>query len=84
MQTIYDRLAIPREVLQTTNADKTRQNLMQIIEDGHVPIIFPDMGMLPYNGLGFDDGMWGAFPVICFGYEPEKDKVYLADRFLFF
>ncbi len=80
METIFDRLAIPREVLQTTNADKARQNLMQTIEDGQVPIIFPDMYLMPYNALGYDAGMWGTLPVICFGYEPDKNEAYIADR----
>jgi hypothetical protein len=80
MQTIFDRLAIPRDVLQTTHADKARQNLLQTIEDGQVPIIFPDMFLLPYNGLSYDAGMWGTLPVICFGYEPDKKEAHIADR----
>ncbi len=80
METILDRLAIPREVRQSTNADKARQTLMQTIEDGQVPIIFPDMWSLPYNALPYNEGEWGAMPVVCFGYEPGKQEAYLADR----
>lgn len=80
METILDRLAIPREVLQTTNADKARQTLMQTIEDGHVPIIFPDMWLLPYNALPYNEGEWGPMAVVCFGYELDKQEAYLSDR----
>jgi hypothetical protein len=78
-QTIFDRMGIAQEVLQTTNPDKARQTLIQTIEDGHVPIIFPDMWSLPYNALKWDDGMWGGMPVIVVGYEANGEAV-LCDR----
>lgn len=78
MQTILERLAIPREYLQTTSADKARQQLQQTIEEGQVPIIWPDMYSLPYNALTPDDNMWATMPVIVFGYEP--DAAHVADR----
>ncbi len=80
METIFDRMAIPREVLQTSSADKARQQLIQALEDGNAPIVFPDMWSLPYNAMTPDEGMWGAFPVIVFGYEPEKGEAYISDR----
>lgn len=80
MQTIFDRMGIPQDVRQTTNPDKARQNLIQAIEDGHVPIVFPDMWSLSYNALNWDEGMWGGFPVIAFGYDPQTGEALLCDR----
>ena len=78
-QTIFDRMGIAQDVLQTTNPDKARQTLIQTIENGHVPIIFPDMWSLPYNAMKWDDGMWGGMPVIAIGYDPNGEAV-LSDR----
>jgi hypothetical protein len=80
MQTIQERLGIPVEVHQTASADKARQTLITTIEDGHVPIVFPDMYHLPYNALAWDDNNWATMPVVCFGYEPDAGEAYVADR----
>ena len=80
MDTIFDRMGIAREILQTSSSDKGRLNLIEAIEDGHAPIAFPDMWSLPYNVLPYDEGMWGSMPLVVFGYEPEKGEAYLSDR----
>lgn len=80
METIFDRLAIPRESFQTTQPDKARKSLIEALEDGHVPIIWPDMFSLPYNGLAYDEMNWGPLPVVVYGYEPDLNQAYLADR----
>jgi len=80
MDTILDRLVIPREVMQTTNAKKAQQQLMDVIENGQAPIIFPDMYGLPHNALKHDDGWWGAMPVIVTSYDPDTGMAQLADR----
>ena len=77
---IYDRMKIPRELLRSTNADKARQNLIRALEDGHAPIASPDMWLLRYNALPYDDGMWGGMPLVIYGYEPEKGEAYISDR----
>lgn len=77
---IFNRMGIAREVLQTTSADKGRKNLIEAIEDGHAPIVYPDMWSLPYNAMPYDDGMWGGFPVVIYGYEPEQGLSYISDR----
>jgi hypothetical protein len=38
------------------------------------------MWSLPYNMLPQDEGMWGAFPLVVYGYEPEEDRALIADR----
>jgi len=80
MDTILDRLAVPREVLQTTSAKNGRQNLLDTIEQGSVPIVWPDMYHLPYNAFEYDDGNWAAMPVIVFAYDVDTETAQLADR----
>lgn len=80
MDTIFDRMGIARDILQTTSKDKGRQNLIEALEDGHAPIAFPDMWSLPYNAMPYDEGMWGGMPVVIFGYEPEQETAYISDR----
>lgn len=80
METIFERMGIARDVLQTTSADKGRKNLIEALEDGHAPIAFPDAWLLPYNAMPYDEGMWGGMPLVIFGYEPEKGEAYISDR----
>ncbi|GAB4526507.1 MAG: hypothetical protein OHK0046_43360 [Anaerolineae bacterium] len=79
MQTIFERLKLPREVLQTQSAEKARTNLITAIEAGQAPIVWADMFMLPYNALLPDAGMWGSFPLIVYGYDPGSEAQ-IADR----
>lgn len=80
METIFNRMGIPRQVLQTTSADKGRQKLIRALEDGYAPIVKPDMWLLPYNALPYDKGMWGGMPAVVYGYEPQKGEACLSDR----
>ena len=82
METIFNRLGIAREVLQTTSAGKGRQNLIRALEAGYAPVVRPDMWLLPYNAMPCDKGMWGGLPLIVYGYEPQKGEAYLSDRSL--
>lgn len=79
MQTIFERMGIAQDILQTTNPSKARQNIIQTLEEGHVPIIFPDMWSLPYNALSTTE-MYGGMPIVLFGYEPEKGEALVSDR----
>ena len=80
METIFNRMGIAREVLQTTSAIKGRQNLIRALEEGYAPIASPDMWLLPYNVMPYDEGMWGGLPLVIYGYEPKKGEAYLSDR----
>jgi len=80
MDTIFERMGIAREVLQTTSENKGRENLITAIEDGYAPIASPDMWSLPYNAMLEDEGMWGGMPLVIFGYEPDKGEAYISDR----
>jgi hypothetical protein len=80
METILDRLAIPREIKQTTSAEKARQNLIEALEAGSAPIVWADMFLLPYNVLKFDEMNWGVMPVIVYSYDPATGEAAVADR----
>jgi hypothetical protein len=80
METILDRLAIPREIKQTTSAEKGRQNLIEALEAGSAPIVWADMFLLPYNALEYDTMNWGVMPIIIYEYDPETGEAGIADR----
>ena len=80
METIFNRLNIPRELRRSTSADKGRLNLIRTLEEGYAPIAHPDMWLLPYNAMPYDEANWGGMPLVIFGYEPGKGEAYISDR----
>jgi hypothetical protein len=80
MDTIFQRMNIPREVLQTTILNKARTNLIETLEDGHAPIVWLDMYLLPYNGLTHDHDNWAVMPVVVYGYTVDNHEAWIADR----
>lgn len=78
LETLFERLALPREVLQTAKPTIAMENLMATIESGHPALVWADMYSLPYNLLPYDTGMWGMAPIVVYGIE--GDTVYIADR----
>ncbi|HLF28460.1 MAG TPA: BtrH N-terminal domain-containing protein [Anaerolineae bacterium] len=80
LDTLLTRLGVVQHVLQTANADKARANLIATLEDGDPALVWADIYSLPYNALPFDKGMWGAYPILVFGYDEEQDTVSIADR----
>jgi len=80
METIFDRMKVPRDLRRSASADKGRQNLINALDEGYAPVASPDMWLLPYNALPYDEGMWGGMPLVIFGYEPEIGEAYISDR----
>jgi hypothetical protein len=78
LETIFDRLALPREVLHTSKPETAMENLIGVLESGHAPVVWADMFSLPYNLLPYDERNWGMTPLIVYGVEGER--VYIADR----
>jgi hypothetical protein len=76
--TLLVRLGTVQHVMQTTNAAKGVKNLIDALENGEPVIAWPDIFLLPYNGLTYDQGWWGANPIVIYGYE--ADHVSIADR----
>ncbi len=80
MDTILDRLAIPRNYLQSTNANHARQHLIETLEAGDAPIVWADMFSLPYNALKYDPINWAMMPIIVTSYDAHADGAWVADR----
>ncbi len=78
LDTLFERLAIPRDVAQTTHPDKAEQNLRDVLEGGRPAIVWADMFSLPHNNLSYDQRSWGMTPLLVYGYD--DGKAYLADR----
>lgn len=78
LDTLFERLAIPRDVAQTTHPDKAADNLREALEGGRPAIVWADMFSLPHNNLPYDQRSWGMTPLLVYGYE--DGKAYLADR----
>lgn len=80
LNTLLTRLGVVQEIRQTSKPDKAVTNLTDTLDDGIPAIVWADTFTLPYNGLGFDEGMWGMLPLIVYGYDETADQVWIADR----
>lgn len=78
--TMLARLGVVQEIKQTSKAAKGVANLIDALADGRPAIVWADRWSLPYNALAFDEGMWGTFPLIVYGYDDTADQVWIADR----
>jgi hypothetical protein len=77
-QKIYERLEIKTNVRQTTSPDKGVNNLLEVLEAGLPAIVYADMFSLPYNAVPYDQGTWGMFPILVYGFD--EDSVNISDR----
>ena len=76
---ILERLGVVQHVIHTKDADKARQNLIDVLENGEAPIVWADVFSLPYNTPDSDmSEAWGMLPLVVYGYE--DDTAYIADR----
>ena len=78
MDSIFERLGIGREVLQTSKPDIALENLVSVLESGHPALVWVDRFTLPYSLLPHDERNWMVVPIIVYGVE--GDSVYIADR----
>lgn len=78
LETLLSRLAVPRDVTQTTNPEKAERALLDALEAGRAPIVWADAFSLPYNRLPMDPGAWAMMPLVVFGYD--DSTVRIADR----
>ncbi len=81
MDRLLERLGVVQNALQTTNADKARNNLIHILEESLPAITWADVFSLPYNSLPLPFGeMWMMWPVVVYGYDEPAGVATLADR----
>jgi hypothetical protein len=78
LETLLERLAVPQEVQQTTNAMTAEANLAEALDSGHAPLVWADSFSLPYNDLPQDGRMWAMQPIVVYGCQDQA--YYVADR----
>lgn len=78
LETMFERLAIPREVLQTSKPETGVKHLLDTLESGHPALVWADAFLLPYNLLPPDEKMWMMTPIVVYGVD--GDTAYIADR----
>lgn len=78
LETIFERLALPREVRQTTDAAQGEANLLAALESGHAPLVWADAFSLPYNSDQAGADAWGMQPIVVFAHAGDGFSV--ADR----
>ncbi len=80
LDTLLSRLGIVQTRLHTGSAKKAVANLTNALDEGVAPMVWADMFSLPYNHLEQDEGMWGMYPIVVYGYDISAETVYIADR----
>ena len=80
LDTLLQRLGVEQEILQTSLPEKGRTNLLGVLEGGLPALTWVDIFSLPYFSLPNEDDMYLMYPVLVYGYEVEKDTVWIADR----
>jgi hypothetical protein len=78
METLFDRLALSREVLQTAKPDKAEENLRRVLDSGCPALVWADMFSLPYAATPPDTQMWAMIPVVVTAIE--NGEAVIADR----
>ncbi|MBN8633759.1 MAG: DUF4872 domain-containing protein [Anaerolineae bacterium] len=76
---VFERLAIPMRVQQTTDSTKAAANVINALAQGKPAIIWGDVLSLPYNSFAPGAGYWLIMPVLVYGYDP-VGEVKIADR----
>lgn len=80
LDTMLSRLGVMQDLQQTAKAERAVSILQDTLEEGQPAIVWADYFKLPYNTQPEDEGMWGAFPILVYGYDAQSDQVLIADR----
>lgn len=80
LDTLLGRLGIVQHRRHATNAAKGLSNLAEVLAEGQPAIVWADAFSLPYTGLRPAADMWANFPIVVYGLDVARDKVWIADR----
>jgi len=72
-------LGIQQDVRRSTTAEKGRQKLLEVLDQGYAPIVWADPLTLGYETHEFGEGMWQMSPMVVTAYEPGGEAI-LSDR----
>lgn len=78
LDTLYERLALPRELIRTDKPEKAEANLIDLLEQGYATLALLDFYMMPYRNIQAGDESWAQGEILIFGYEDGIAQV--ADR----
>jgi hypothetical protein len=78
LETLLTRLAVPRDVVHSTDEKKAEAALIESLEGNQPAIVWADYCTLPYNDLPPDVGWWAMQPLVVFGLE--DGVAHIADR----
>jgi hypothetical protein len=79
LDTLFSRLGVSQNLMHTSIEGKSVTNLITVLESGSPAIVWADKWSLPYNALPKSDQMWGAMPIIVYGYDEPNNLVHIAD-----
>lgn len=74
------RTGVTIQAYSTTSARKARKTLLELLAAGQPVMVQCDMGFLPYFDFGGEEYHFGGHVVVICGYDPETDRVLIADR----
>jgi hypothetical protein len=77
---LLERLGVVQNRVHTPDPLKAERKLLECLEAGVPPIVWADMFSMPYNELPDSDQMWGMFPLVVYGYDPQAERAWIADR----
>jgi hypothetical protein len=80
LERLLERLGVVQHLRQTPDPARAARYLREELESGIPPIVWADYFSLPYNALPYDEGMWGMFPLVVYGYDEAANRAWIADR----
>ncbi|WP_420642233.1 BtrH N-terminal domain-containing protein [Candidatus Leptofilum sp.] len=80
LDTMLARLGVVQHRRHTSSPTKAVANLIDTLESGEPAIVWADHFSLPYSAMPYDEGMWGMYPILVYGYDETADTVHIADR----
>ncbi|MDX2161777.1 MAG: BtrH N-terminal domain-containing protein [bacterium] len=79
-ETILKRLDVRHDEHTTGRAPRAVEHLQAALAAGSPAIVWADIYGMPYNLLDPDENNWAMLPVVVYGYDPQADQVWIADR----
>lgn len=80
LDTLLARLGVVQHRRHASDAAKGLKNLLDALDDGQPAIVWADAFSLPYNGLSEAADMWANLPILVYGHDAGRDRVWIADR----
>ncbi|HRE28517.1 MAG TPA: BtrH N-terminal domain-containing protein [Anaerolineales bacterium] len=80
VDTMLSRLGIVQHRRHANDAARGLRHLRSVLEEGLPALVWADAFSLPYTGLTGGDDTWANFPILVYGHDSVRDRVWIADR----